>query len=74
MEDLKQIFKNINKEYINENMDNLIDNGDLDSMDIMILIAEIEKFYKKPLKSDFIKMENFKNFQSIKKMIKEGIN
>lgn len=39
----------------------------------MALVAEIEKFYKKPLKAEFITPENFESFESIKKMIKDAI-
>ncbi|HEA7843243.1 TPA: acyl carrier protein, partial [Campylobacter coli] len=52
-----------------ESMDNLVSEDIIDSIDIMDLVAEIEKFYKKPLKAEFITPENFENFKNIKKMI-----
>ncbi|EAJ4475687.1 acyl carrier protein, partial [Campylobacter coli] len=42
------------------------------SIDIMALVAEIEKFYKKPLKAEFITPENFESFQAIKNMIEQA--
>ncbi|EGH6347058.1 acyl carrier protein, partial [Campylobacter coli] len=58
---------------IDENMDNLVSEDIIDSIDIMALVAEIEKLYKKPLKTEFIKPENFENFENIKKMINVAI-
>ncbi|MBO7064250.1 acyl carrier protein, partial [Campylobacter jejuni] len=33
------------------------------------LVAEIEKFYKKLLKAEFITPENFESFENIKNML-----
>lgn len=38
-------------------MENLVSEDFIDSIDIMALVAEIEKFYKKPLKAEFITPE-----------------
>ncbi|WP_032603443.1 phosphopantetheine-binding protein [Campylobacter jejuni] len=48
---------------------NLIENGFIDSVDIMNLVAEIEKFYQITLDFDDITPENFINFKSIKAML-----
>ncbi|HEB9285741.1 TPA: acyl carrier protein [Campylobacter coli] len=72
MQQIKQFFININRTDINENMENLLSEDIIDSMDIMSLVAEIEKYYKKPLKAEFITPENFENFENIKKMIKSA--
>ncbi len=72
MQQIKQFFININRTDIDERMQNLVSEDILDSIDIMALVAEIEKFYKKPLKAEFIKAENFENFENIKKMIKSA--
>ncbi|EOH2213964.1 acyl carrier protein, partial [Campylobacter jejuni] len=51
---IKQFFINIDRADIDENMENLLSEDIIDSIDIMSLVAEIEKFYKKPLKAEFI--------------------
>lgn len=72
LELIKQFFINIDRSDIDENMENLLSEDIIDSMDIMSLVGEIEKHYKKPLKAEFIKAENFENFENIKKMIKSA--
>lgn len=73
MQQIKQFFININRTDINENMENLLSEDIIDSMDIMALVAEIEKYYKKPLKAEFIKAENFESFQTIKNMLEQAM-
>ncbi len=73
MQEIKQFFINIERADIDENMENLLSEDIIDSIDIMALVAEIEKFYKKPLKAEFITPENFENFEKIKKMIDAAI-
>ncbi|HEB7536929.1 TPA: acyl carrier protein, partial [Campylobacter coli] len=64
---------NIDRSDIDENMENLLSEDIIDSMDIMSLVAEIEKYYKKPLKAEFIKAENFESFQTIKNMLEQAM-
>ncbi|MBT0858575.1 acyl carrier protein [Campylobacter coli] len=73
MQEIKQFFINIERADIDENMENLLSEDIIDSIDIMALVAEIEKFYKKPLKAEFIIPENFESFENIKKMIDTAI-
>ncbi|HEB9308775.1 TPA: acyl carrier protein [Campylobacter coli] len=73
MQEIRQLFINIERTDIDENMDNLVSEDIIDSIDIMALVAEIEKLYKKPLKAEFIKPENFESFENIKKMIDVAI-
>lgn len=73
MQEIKQFFISIDRADIDESMKNLVNEDLIDSIDIMALVAEIEKFYKKPLKAEFITPENFESFESIKKMIKDAI-
>ncbi|EOI0503071.1 acyl carrier protein [Campylobacter coli] len=70
---IKQFFINIDRSDIDENMENLLSEDIIDSMDIMSLVAEIEKYYKKPLKAEFIKAENFESFQTIKNMLEQAM-
>ncbi|MFY4727377.1 phosphopantetheine-binding protein [Campylobacter jejuni] len=69
MQEIKQFFINIGKGHISEFDNNLIENGFIDSVDIMNLVAEIEKFYQITLDFDDITPENFENFIAIKSMI-----
>ncbi|EHA3649320.1 acyl carrier protein, partial [Campylobacter coli] len=52
--------------------ENLLSEDIIDSMDIMSLVAEIEKYYKKPLKAEFIKAENFESFKTIENMLEKA--
>lgn len=72
MQQIKQFFININRTDIDERMQNLVSEDILDSIDIMALVAEIEKFYKKPLKAEFITPGNFESFQTIKNMLEQA--
>ncbi|RKO64047.1 acyl carrier protein [Campylobacter sp. P255] len=69
MQQIQDFFNKIDRTDINENMSNLLSEDIIDSIDIMALVAEIEKYYKKPLKADFIKAENFESFKDIKAML-----
>lgn len=73
LELIKQFFINIDRSDIDENMENLLSEDIIDSMGIMSLVAEIEKYYKKPLKAEFIKAENFESFQTIKNMLEQAM-
>ncbi|MGH2268224.1 acyl carrier protein [Campylobacter taeniopygiae] len=73
MQTIKQFFININRSDIDENMTDLVSEDIIDSIDIMALVAEIEKYYQKPLKAEFITPENFESFESIKNMLKQAI-
>ncbi|EAI3821526.1 acyl carrier protein [Campylobacter coli] len=70
---IQSIFNNIERADVNENMENLIEDDVIDSMDMMKLIIEIEKAFNKPLNSKYITPDNFKNFQSIKNMLQEAM-
>lgn len=70
MQIVKQFFINIERTDIDESMQNLVSEDIIDSIDIMALVAEIEKYYKKPLKAEFITPENFESFENIQKMLK----
>lgn len=74
MKEIKQFFENIGKGNIDENADNLVENGILDSMGIMNLVQEIESFYNISIDFDYIAQENFKNFKSIKEMVNRVLN
>lgn len=70
MVEVKKLFENIGRSDIDENMQNLVEDGIIDSMDIMALITEIENTYQTNLDFDMITPENFSSFKSIDVMIK----
>ncbi|EAL8576474.1 acyl carrier protein [Campylobacter jejuni] len=74
MEEIKQFFKEIGKENIDNNSKNLVTNGLIDSLDIMKLVTQIEDFYDQELDMDFIMPENFEDFKTIGAMIKKAFN
>ncbi|EAK0446127.1 acyl carrier protein [Campylobacter lari] len=73
MKIIQQFFINIERDDIDSSMKNLVSDGTINSIDIMSLVMEIEKYYQKPLNADFITPENFDNFENIKKMLDEAM-
>lgn len=73
MDEIKELFAKIERNDVTPEMSGLLSSGVIDSLDIMALVAEIEKVYKKPLSAEFIKASNFESFESIKKMIDEAM-
>ena len=69
MKEIKQFFEKIGRSDIDETMDNLVEDGIIDSMEIMSLMQEIETHYGVFIDFDYITPENLRNFQSISAMI-----
>ncbi|EJV5920869.1 acyl carrier protein [Campylobacter lari] len=67
------MFNAINRSDINESSRNLVDDDIIDSMDMMKLILEIEKFIGKNLDAKYITPDNFEDFSAIKNMLEEVI-
>ncbi|WP_393919745.1 acyl carrier protein [Campylobacter lari] len=68
-EDIQKMFNAINRSDINESSRNLVDEDIIDSMDMMKLILEIEKFIGKNLDAKYITPDNFEDFSAIKNML-----
>ena len=73
MKEITELFAKIERSDITPEMSGLLSGGIIDSLDIMALVAEIEKTYKKPLSAEFIEAENFESFEAIKKMIQRAM-
>ena len=69
--DIKEFFGSINRTDIDEKSTDLLASGLIDSMDIISLASAIKNKYGKKMDAKFLKAENFKNFDSITKMIEE---
>lgn len=69
MKEIKEIFENIGFYEIDENSDDLVDSGVLDSANIIMLITQIEEKYDICVNYKYLKAENFKNFKSILNLI-----
>ena len=69
--DIKEFFGSINRADIDEKSTDLLASGLIDSMDIISLASAIKNKYGKKMDARFLKAENFKNFDSITKMIEE---
>ncbi|MCV3392918.1 acyl carrier protein [Campylobacter sp. IFREMER_LSEM_CL2101] len=72
-ESIQKMFDAINRNDINESSRNLVDDDIIDSMDMMKLILEIEKFIGKNLDAKYITPDNFEDFSAIKNMLEEVI-
>ncbi|EOI6334622.1 phosphopantetheine-binding protein, partial [Campylobacter jejuni] len=51
----------------------LFSSGKIDSLDIINLVGEIEKFYQVELDFEDLIPENFENFNSIRNLIDKGL-
>ncbi|WP_291953156.1 phosphopantetheine-binding protein [Campylobacter sp.] len=74
LKDVQQFFLNIERADVDENTQNLVSEDIIDSIDIMALVAEIEKFFGAPLKAEYINPENFENLENIKNMLMKAYN
>ncbi|EHD2890807.1 acyl carrier protein [Campylobacter jejuni] len=73
MQEIKQFFINIGKGDISELDIDLFSSGKIDSLDIINLVGEIEKFYQVELDFEDLIPENFENFNSIRNLIDKGL-
>ena len=72
MKAIRDLFISIERTDIDEGMTNLVSDDIIDSIDIMALVAAIEKSYKAPLKAEFIVSESFESFAAIKAMLEKA--
>ncbi|EAI8629018.1 acyl carrier protein [Campylobacter lari] len=72
-ESIQKMFNAINRSDINESSRNLVNDDIIDSIDMMKLILEIEKFIGKNLDAKYITPDNFEDFSTIKNMLEEVI-
>lgn len=68
-DDIQKMFDNINRSDVKPTSLNLVDEDIIDSIDMMKLILEIEKFIGKNLDAAYITPDNFEDFASIKNML-----
>ncbi|EAK5229584.1 acyl carrier protein [Campylobacter jejuni] len=74
MKDIKQLFEEIGKNDIDENCNNFLEDGIIDSIAIMALVGVIEDKYNIEVDFDYMTPENFKNFWTIRDIILKIIN
>ncbi|EOJ1778132.1 phosphopantetheine-binding protein [Campylobacter jejuni] len=68
---VKSFFENIGKGDVDETCEDLISLGVVDSLTIMALVGEIEKYYGVEVDFDYLVPENFINFRAIEGMINQ---
>ncbi|EKN1198093.1 acyl carrier protein [Campylobacter lari] len=71
MKEIKHFFEKIGRSDVDETIDNLVEDGVIDSIEIMNLIQEMETYYGVFIDFDYINPEHLRNFQAIKNMIEE---
>ena len=74
MQEIKELFKSIDRDDCDESMQEMVSDDIIDSVDVMALVAAIEKKYQKKLAPKFIVAENYESFDAIKKMLKEAMS
>ena len=72
MENIKGILKEIRPEINFYNSSHFIEDGLLDSLDIIQLVSELEKQMNITINGDDMEPNNFKNFGSILALIKKS--
>lgn len=72
MDKIKQFLKEIRPEFNFEGSDNFIEDGYLDSFDIVTLITMIEEHYHISIDGLDILPDNFVSFQAIADLIKKS--
>lgn len=74
MDRLLELLKRIMPEVDFESSSNLIDDGVLDSLDIVSIISEIEEEYKIEIDPNEIDPDNFQSAVTMLKMIEKSSN
>lgn len=74
MNEIKELFASIGKDDIELNSIDLLGSGLIDSLDIILLSNAISKKYGKNLPAKYLNADNFRSFESIKKMLDEYKN
>lgn len=74
MDKLLEILKKVKPEVDFINCSNLVDEGILDSIDIIAIISEIEDEYGVEIDPDEIDPDNFQSAYTMHKMIEKMIN
>ena len=69
MEDLLKILNEIKSNVDYQNEQHLIDDGILDSLDIVSLVSELNDFYKIEIELDDLVPENFNSVNAIMNLI-----
>jgi len=71
METIKTVLNNIRPEIDFEQFSDFIQHGILDSFDLVTLISELDQEFSISIDGTDIIPENFKNLQTIKKLIEK---
>ncbi|WP_096019022.1 phosphopantetheine-binding protein [Campylobacter lanienae] len=70
MSEAKILLNEIGKGDISDENLNLLDNGLIDSIDIIALVAAMQARYNKDLDAKFLSAENFQSIAALDNMIK----
>lgn len=70
---LKKILEKINGEVIKYSGEDMIEDGILDSLEVMQIITEIENEFEVEMTADDIVMENFKTMETIGVLVKKRL-
>ncbi len=70
---VQELFNEIHKQDISEKDTNLVDDGLIDSIDIMNLVELIERKYNITIDAKFLDRYSFKNFESIENIIRQSM-
>ena len=73
MKIIKQLFEEIGRNDVNEDMEDLFSDGIIDSMNIIAFLTAAEKYYGKDIDADFIEFDSFDSFKNIRKMLDRAL-
>ncbi|MCI5969110.1 acyl carrier protein [Helicobacter sp.] len=73
MEIVEKLFQEIGREDVTRDMEDLLEDGIIDSVDVIAFLSAAEKYYNKPISADFIEFDSFSNFANIRAMLDRAL-
>lgn len=72
MEKIREILIDIRPEFDFQSDDDFVESGMLDSFDVILLVAELEKEFSVKIKAEEIIAENFASLQTIMDLVERS--
>lgn len=74
VEKVNNILRRVNEDILNYKGKDMVDDGIIDSLEIMEIVSDIEKEFHIEMSADDIVMENFQTLETICKLIQRKVN
>jgi acyl carrier protein len=70
---IKEVLKNIRPEFDFDDSDNFLEDGMLDSFDLITLVSSLDEIFKISIEGTEMTPENFQNIDAIENLVKKYI-